>query len=111
MLNFMDVSCDDLRVVISLVKAVVALFQIGIPILLIVFGLIDLGKAVIASKEDEMKKAQGTLIKRLIYAVAVFLVVTIVTVVLGMIGQGSDSDWYNCYKNTSSNTSEYLNND
>ncbi len=108
MLNFMDVNCDDLRVVISLIKAVVALFQIGIPILLIVFGLIDLGKAVIASKEDEMKKAQGTLIKRLIYAVAVFLVVTIVTIVLGMIGQGSDSEWYECYKSTGTNTTDYL---
>ena len=87
--------CGDLSQVIGILKAVVGLFQFGIPILLIIFGMIDLGKAVIASKEDEMKKAQGTLIKRVIYAVAVFLVVTIVSVVMGMVGA---TQWNECWR-------------
>ena len=76
MVFFAEFQCEDIQVVVSLIKAVVQVFQIVIPILLILFGLIDLGKAVIASKEDEMKKAQNNLIKRVIYAIAVFLVVT-----------------------------------
>ena len=91
--------CTELGAVIGVLKAVVGLFQFGIPILLIIFGMIDLGKAVIASKEDEMKKAQGTLIKRAIYAVAVFLVVTIVTLVMSMVGKGSGSEWWTCWDN------------
>ena len=62
---------------------------------LIIFGLMDLGKAVIAGKEDEMKKAQGILIKRCIYAVMVFFVVTIVTLVFSLFGKSENSNLVN----------------
>jgi len=90
-----DYFCEGLEPVITLLQNFVRLLQFLIPIGLILFGLIDLGKAVIAGKEDEMKKAQGTLIKRFIYAIAVFLVVTLVYVVMGMVG---DNEWKNCWK-------------
>ena len=101
-MNFLDF-CSDLGPVVSLLKNVVKLIQWGIPIILIIFGMLDLGKAVMAGKEDEMKKAQGTLIKRFIYAVAVFLVVTLVTFVMGLVGS---SDWKDCWNGVgSANTS------
>lgn len=89
--------CDTtsgLGQIVTLLKNVITLLKWGIPLGLILFGMLDLGKAVIAGKEDEMKKAQGTLIKRVIYAVAVFLVVTIVTFVMGMLG---DDSWKTCW--------------
>lgn len=94
--------CDSLEPVIRLVKSVVSLIQWGVPFLLIVFGMVDLGKAVMSSKEDEMKKAQSTLIKRVIYAVAVFLVVTLVMFVMGLVtdAQADDADtesWQTCW--------------
>ena len=93
--------CDDLAPIINLLKNVIKLLQWGIPMVLILFGMLDLGKAVMAGKEDEMKKAQGTLIKRCIYAVAVFLVVTIVTFVMGMVGS---DDWKDCWDEVGSAT-------
>ena len=97
--------CNELGPIIGILKTVVGLLQFGIPILLIIFGMLDLGKAVIAGKEDEMKKAQSTLIRRFIYAVAVFLVVTLVSFVMGMVGA---EDWKSCWNNVgaiNSNTS------
>ncbi len=99
--------CDDLGPIIKIIKnGVIPLIQIGIPIILILLGMIDLGKAVIASKEDEIKKAQGMLIKRLIYAVAVFFVTTIVVLVFGIFvnsGASEDiegtQDWRDCWNN------------
>ena len=88
--------CGDLSQIITLLKNVIKLIQWGIPMVLILFGMIDLGKAVMAGKEDEMKKATSTLIKRVIYAVAVFLVVTIVTFAMGLVGS---SDWKDCWNN------------
>lgn len=88
--------CGDLEQIITLLKNVIRLLQFLIPMGLILYGMLDLGKAVIAGKEDEMKKAQGTLIKRVIYAVAIFLVVTIVTFVMGMVGS---NDWKECWNN------------
>ena len=98
--------CGELAPVIRLVKSVVGLIQFGVPILLIVFGMIDLGKAVMSSKEDEMKKAQGTLLKRFIYAVAVFLVVTLVMFVMNLVSdsqkgskdKADTSSWLTCWR-------------
>ena len=60
--------------------------KIVIPILLIIFASIDLGKAITAGKEDEIKKAQSGFIKKLIVGVLVFLVLTIVEFVVGFAG-------------------------
>ena len=86
--------CEGLDQIIVLFVNVVNLLKWLIPIGLILFGMLDLGKAVIAGKEDEMKKAQGTLIKRVIYAVAIFLVVTIVTFATGLVGP---NEWKTCW--------------
>lgn len=81
---------------------IVNILKIAIPIMVIIFGLIDLGKAVMAQKEDDIKKNQGLLIKRVIVAVFVFFVVAIVQFVVGIVG-GSDSDnitsCINCFIN------------
>ncbi len=107
MINLLDVNvCQQIYPVIAILKnGVIPIFQIGIPILLIVFGMIDLGKAVIASKEDEIKKAQGMLIKRAIYAVVCFLLVTIVTVLTSVLAGSNtgkeeinaSTNWLNCW--------------
>ena len=104
-MNFLAVNCGTLWPLISLIKnGIIPLIQIGIPIILIILGMLDLGKAVVASKEDEIKNAQKMLIKRCIYAVAVFLVVTIVTFVMGLVGS---TDWKKCWNNVgSSNVSD-----
>ena len=55
--------------------------QVVVPILLIVFGMIELAKAITAQKEEEIKKAQSSFLKKLVLAVLVFLVFTIVQLV------------------------------
>ena len=102
---FLD-TCADLWPIINLIKnGLIPLIQIGIPIILIVLGMFDLGKAVVASKEDEIKNAQKLLIKRFVYAVAIFFVVFIVTVLFNLVadtgnGQGDTpnaTNWKNCW--------------
>ena len=93
---FLDCNYDALLPLIRLLKhGVIPLIQIGIPILLIILGMLDLGKAVIASKEDEIKSAQKMLIKRAIYAVAIFFVVLIVQLVFGLLSTAGKDDMGN----------------
>ena len=101
---FLDI-CSDIRPLVSLLKnGIIPLIQIGIPIILIILGMLDLGKAVMASKEDEIKSAQKLLIKRAIYAVAIFFVVLIVNLVFNIVANNSDgkasnaTNWYDCWK-------------
>lgn len=73
----------------NIIKYVYTGIKVVIPILLIVFGMIELGKAITAQKEDEIKKAQSSFFKKLILAVMVFLVFTIVQFVVGFAGENS----------------------
>ena len=50
------------HVIYLVIKAI----QVIVPILLIIWGMLDLGKAVMAQKEDEIKKGQQTFVKRVI---------------------------------------------
>ena len=98
----LDSMCTTLEPVIKLVKNIlIPVMQMGIPIILIVLGMFDLGKAVIASKEDEIKSAQKLLIKRAIYAVAIFFITFVVKAVFDAIGSVGTNGalWWNCWKN------------
>lgn len=97
-------SCGGLEPIVRIIKlGVMPIVQIGIPILLIVFGVIDLGKAVISSDEKEVKAAQSRLIKRCIYAVAVFFITTLVSLIMNLVAIGADkeeanaSSWAKCW--------------
>lgn len=67
------------------ISTLVTIIKIGIPVVLIIFGMIDLGKAVMSNDEKEMKGAQTKFIKRCLYAVIVFFIVAIVQFVVGVL--------------------------
>lgn len=98
--------CGGLGPIMSVIYKVLTIFWILIPIALIVFGTIDLGKAVIASDEKEVKAAQGRLIKRFIYAALVFFVPMLVTAVMGLLTDSNSNSrtstnttsWDGCYQ-------------
>lgn len=73
----------------AVTSTIVTVIKIGIPIVLIFLGMLDLGKAVMANDEKVMKEAQGRLIKRFIYAIIIFLLVAIVQMIFSMIGNAS----------------------
>jgi len=62
---------ESLRYIINKVLGYV---RIIVPMLIILLGTLDFAKAVLAGKEENMRKAQSTFIKRLIAGVAVFFI-------------------------------------
>lgn len=108
----LDVTCGGGTLVMNemiprLVSTAIDIIKIVVPILLVVFGMLDLGKAVMAQKEDEIKKGQQTFVKRLIAAVVVFLVVFIVEIVVGLVAPKGENtniwDCFNCLVNNDCN--------
>lgn len=81
---------DSLR---SLINEILQYPRIIVPILVIGLGIIDLSKAVLASKEDEMKKAQSTFVKRLIIGVAFFFIPLFVDIIMTL----ADIVWNGMY--------------
>lgn len=84
---------DSMAKVIKFIKQVVFnTIQIFVPILLIVFGSIDLGRAVVAGDDRAIKDSTSKFIRRCLTAVAVFFVVTIVNIVMGAIAKTGAED-------------------
>ena len=82
--------CHDSADIWQLIGKILVVFKIVIPLLLIIFGMIELGKAVISSEEKAISKSTSSLIRRLIAAVVIFFIPTIVGAILGLIGSFND---------------------
>lgn len=96
-LETITLQCGETELVIdsmipSLVTTIINVIKIGVPILLIIFGMLDLGRAVMAQKEDEIKKGWQTFIKRMIAAAVVFFVVVIVQLVFNLVAGGNNDE-------------------
>ena len=68
------------------------ILKILIPIILIIFGSIDFAKAVLSSKDDEIKKSAKTLVMRAIAGVIIFFVPTLLNFIVELLGE---DDLYN----------------
>lgn len=80
-----------------IITLLITLIKVVVPVLLIVFGMLDLGKAVMANKEDEIKKGQQTFVKRLIAAVLVFLSVFLSQLIIGLVApKNENANMWNC---------------
>ena len=75
----------------AIISLAVDLLKIATPIILIIVSIIALLKAVSASNEDEIKKAQKGLIRKMIAAAMVFFIVTIVQFVIMKVADSSET--------------------
>ena len=101
--------CQGFGFVVRIIKnGLFPILQIGIPIILIVLGTLDLAKAVISSDDKAVKEAQSKLIKRCIYAILVFFIVTLINLLFNMVGNITGNEalerWSQCWNNPEDNT-------
>ena len=75
---------------------VITAIQIAVPIMLIIWGMLDFGKAVAAGKDDDIKEAQSLFTKRLIAAIVVFLIVAIVRFVITLFVGAESGEAISC---------------
>lgn len=78
--------------VFNLVHYVILVIQIVVPILLIIWGMLDFAKGLTKGKAEDIKAGQKTFISRLIVAVVVFLIVTATTIVIQLVAKVSGND-------------------
>ncbi len=80
-------SCQELlgkdsSELVDLLKSIVTIIKISIPLILVSLGTLDFGKAILSSNEDLMKKSQQKFIQRVIIAVVIFLIPSILKALL-----------------------------
>ena len=78
--------CGETAGIWQFIGEIIFVIRIVIPILIILLGTIDLGKAVLAGEEKQIKEAQKAFIRRIIYGVAIFFVFALVKVIFSLVG-------------------------
>lgn len=77
-----DLIDDTIR---GYINAVMSYIRIGVPILLIGLIIFDFASAIFASSDDKIKKAQGRVFKRIIIAIVIFFVPTLINLVFNIV--------------------------
>ena len=96
--NLLDVAdstlCEGIlvpNVLFNVVSTIITGIKIVVPILLIIWGMLDFAKSVVAKKEEDIKKYQKAFVSRLISALVVFLIIFIVQLAVNLVSGVEDS--------------------
>ena len=101
----LNVSCNNIGFLLRIIAEILFYVRIVVPILLVVLVIFDLVKVVVGGADDKAKKeATNKIVKRLIYAVIVFLVPTLLNFIFKTIekygpndGNGTSTSWVSCW--------------
>ena len=110
----MNTFCAQTAGIWKVIGFVIYIIRIAIPIIIILLGTLDLGKAVIAGEDKKIKEAQKSFLTRLVYGIAIFFVFNIVDVIFGLLGFDVDNGaprvcWVCATKPNSSECNSYIN--
>ena len=83
--------CSEAKEILRFVGYILTIVKLAIPLLIIAFGIFDLGKAVTSGKDDETKKAAKTLMWRAIAGVFIFFIPSIVIWLFGTIASYNEA--------------------
>lgn len=84
--------CTSMKDLLRIIGWVLVIFKFAIPILIIALGAFDFGKAVVAEKEDEIKKQTKRLIYRVVAGVLIFLLPNIILFIFKVAVPGYETD-------------------
>lgn len=98
--NYCEIGGADLTSFMAIFKLVITVIQYAVPVALILWGSIDLFKSITTGKDDEIKKKQTLLFKKVLSAVIIFLLPWLVFTIMSLLG-GNVGSFGNCYKEAS----------
>lgn len=80
----------------ELSSMILSIIQIGVPIILVLTGTLDLFKGITSQKDEDIKKGQKIFVKRLIISALIFFIVVIVKFFTSIVADASSADAIEC---------------
>ena len=77
--------CVDSSPIWQYIGYFLLIIKIVIPILIVILGVIDIGKAAISNDEKALSKASDALVKRLVMGISIFFIPTIISFIFSLI--------------------------
>lgn len=91
-MNFsLETFCTEAATLLQIVGWFVTIIKVGMPLVIVIYGVLDFGKAVVASKEDEIKTSAKRLMWRAVAGICIFFVPTIVMWLFGTISDFNEA--------------------
>ena len=85
-LNYNSLCSDNnVKSAFKIIGYVILIIKWIVPLIIIVLGMVDFGKASISNDEKALNKATGALIRRIVAGVAIFFIPTIILAALDVI--------------------------
>ena len=84
--------CRTTQSLWGLLGIAITAIKVVIPIILIVMGMLDMGKAVTSGKDDEIKKQLKVFLFRAVAAILVFFVPTIVGMIMQSVNSATNAN-------------------
>ncbi len=83
--------CNKSSNLLQFVGYAILIFKVAIPVIIIVLGMMDFGKAVVSEKDEDIKKQAVKLGRRALAGVIIFFIPTVVNWVFDGISSAGDS--------------------
>lgn len=82
--------CQTISPTLKYVGDIINIIKIALPLLLIILGTFDIGKAVISSKSDDVRKNMKHFIRRIIVCIIIFFIPGICLIVFSFVHDFND---------------------
>ena len=100
MIYFLECDCL-IRPTIYIIKTVYNIVKILVPVGIILFGMLELIKAIMSKDDTAIKKTQSALINKVIAGVIMFFIFIVVDLSLSLLEKNNVDvgDWLSCWQN------------
>lgn len=100
MVYFLECDCM-IRPTIYIIKTVYNIVKILVPVGIVLFGMLELIKAVMSKDDAAIKKTQTSLINKVIAGVIIFFIFIVVDLSLALLEKNNVDvgDWLSCWQN------------
>lgn len=100
MIYFLECDCL-IRPTIYIIKTVYNIVKILVPVGIVLFGMLELIKAVMSKDDAAIKKTQTSLINKVIAGVIIFFIFIVVDLSLTLLEKNNVDvgDWLSCWQN------------
>jgi len=95
-------ACDSkssILFIFQVARWIIRIIQIAVPFVLIIFGSLDFFKAIVAGDEKEMKQKRKPFVQRVIAALIIILLPTLVNLIMKNIAKNTNSRFAKCWDN------------
>ena len=82
-------SNESIALGVSVVGKVLDIIKIVVPIILVLIAIVDITKSIVAQDDSKMDKTKSLLVKRLLSAVIIFFILSIIQLICNIVGKGS----------------------